>query len=224
MCVIFYQTTKQDIMTKEEFENMATRNRDGMGWMALIDGKVIYQKGYFDVDKFYSDYIKLRNTKGCTEIACHFRIGTGSKVDVANCHPFPITKNKNRIKKSNGNADVCIMMNGIIGHSTSEFSDTALYVMNNLKHYYDLDNRFWLHFNRQREKLFNNEISGNRFVFMSREGSKLFGDGWTDYKGKCQVSNRLWIPNKRYDYGFYKMPSGKTHRSYIDYLLDSVVD
>lgn len=231
MCVIFYQTTKQPKMTYDEFVDMAIRNRDGMGWMAIIDDKVVYKKGYFDVNKFYEDYLKLRATKGCTEIACHFRIGTGSSVDKANCHPFPITKNKNRIKSTMGSADVCIMMNGIIGNSTKEFSDTALYVMNNLKSYYDFDNRFWLNFDKRNLMLFENEISGNRFIFMSKEGSKLFGSGWTDYEGKCQVSNRYWIRKTNTDFEnyyctdytrFYSDNCSK-HKSYIDYLESGVV-
>lgn len=50
---------------------------------------------------------------------------------------------------------------------------------------------------RQREIIFENEIYGCRFVFMSRDGSRLFGKGWSDYKGKAQISNRHWIPKTK---------------------------
>ena len=109
---------------------------------------------------------------------------------------------KKRIKSSHGTADVCIMMNGIIGDSTKEFSDTALYTMNNLKSYWDTDKRFYKHFNRQQQILFDNEISGCRFAFMDKNTCDLFGYGWSDYEGKCSVSNKYWIPVK-YDYSYY---------------------
>lgn len=197
MCVIFYQTKEQELFTYDEFKEAALTNPHGMGWMANIGGHVCYKKGYFNVNQFYDDYVELRRNPELVDIALHFRIGTGSAIDVANCHPFPITSNPKRIKKSKGICDVGVMMNGIIGKSTTEFSDTALYVMKNLKMYYDNDRRFFLNMSRQREIIFENEIYSCRFVFMSRDGSKLFGKGWSDYNGKAQVSNRHWIPKTK---------------------------
>lgn len=246
MCVIFYQTKEQTSFTYEEIQNAALTNPDGMGLM-WNDGKSIkFRKGYFNVKKFYDDYISIRKMPTTKDIALHFRIGTGSNVDVANCHPFPITSVNKRLKAKQGSCDVGVMMNGIIGSSTKEFSDTALYVRDNLKEYYDIDRRFFLHFSKRGEMLFENEIHGCRFVLMSKEGTKLFGVGWSDYEGKGMVSNRYWIPVKHdfnwyeYMYGndydsyddwytsrmanrFSKKKSEKRHRSYIDTLMDEVV-
>ena len=194
MCVIFYQTKEQPLFTYEEILNASLTNPYGMCLM-WNDGKSIkYRKGYFNVDKFYADYVEIKNAPTTGDVALHFRIGTGSAVDVANCHPFPITKVEKRIRASKGHCDVGVMMNGIIGKSTKQFSDTALYVMKNLKEYYDIDRRFFLHFSKRGEQLFENEIHGCRFVLMSKEGTKLFGVGWSDYEGKAMVSNRYWIP------------------------------
>ena len=122
---------------------MALTNPDGMGLM-WNDGKSIkYKKGYFNVDDFYNDYVAIKNDPKTKDVAVHFRIGTGSAIDIANCHPFPITSVPKRIKSRKGSCDVGVMMNGIIGKSTKEFSDTALYVMSNLKEYYDIDRRFF---------------------------------------------------------------------------------
>ena len=196
MCVIFYQTKEQPLFTYEEIQNAALTNPHGMGLM-WNDGKSIkYRKGYFNVADFYDDYVDIKENPTTQDIALHFRIGTGSAIDVANCHPFPITRVEKRIRASKGHCDVGVMMNGIIGKSTQRYSDTALYVMNNLKTYYDRDRRFFLHFNKKTEMLFENEIHGCRFVLMSKEGTKLFGYGWSDYEGKAMVSNRYWIPTK----------------------------
>lgn len=203
MCVCALQTKEQKNFTYDEIRNMMQKNPDGAGLM-WNDGKSIkYRKGYFDVDSFYDDYVAIRALPTTKEIAIHARIGTGSNVDVANCHPFPITSVPKRIKSSHGSCDVGVMMNGIIGSSTKEFSDTALYVMKNLKSYYDRDRRFFLHFSKNNEKLFENEIHGCRFILMSKEGSKLFGYGWSDYEGKAMVSNRYWIPKPISNLSYY---------------------
>lgn len=194
MCVIFYQTKGQPLFTYEEIQNAAITNPDGMGLM-WNDGKSIkFRKGYFNVADFYDDYVDIKENPTTQDMALHFRIGTGSAVDVANCHPFPITKVEKRIRASKGSCDVGVMMNGIIGKSTKQFSDTALYVMHNLKYYYDIDRRFFLHFNKRGNELFESEIAGCRFVLMCKDGTKLFGKGWSDYEGKGMVSNRYWIP------------------------------
>ena len=217
MCVIFYQTTKQPSFTYEEIQNAALTNPDGMGLM-WNDGKSIkFKKGYFNVNDFYNDYVNIKNNPKISEVALHFRIGTGSNVNIANCHPFPITSVPKRIKAKQGSCDVGVMMNGIIGSSTKEFSDTALYVMHNLKEYYDIDRRFFLHFNKRGEMLFENEIHGCRFVLMSKEGTKLFGVGWSDYEGKGMVSNRYWIPKKTYTYDWYSYMYGRDYDSYDDW-------
>lgn len=251
MCVIFYQTKKDALFSHEDFKNAAKTNPHGMGWMANVDGIIKYKKGYFDVDEFYKDYLALRKEKGLVDISLHFRIGTGSAIDVANCHPFPISSVPKRIKSAQGHCDIGVMMNGIIGDSTKEFSDTALYVMNNLKNYYNHDRRFYLHFNKRTEMLFENEIHGCRFVLMSKDGTRLFGLGWSKYENKGQVSNRHWIPIKKTNFNWYsymygeddygrcydsydawyvkqrsKRFSKKTtegrHKSYIDELMEGV--
>lgn len=246
MCVCALQTKEQASFTYDEFENMALTNPHGMGMM-WNDGKSIkYKKGYFNVKDFYDDYVAVRENPKTQEIAVHFRIGTGSNIDVANCHPFPITSVPKRIKSKQGSCDVGVMMNGVIGESTKEFSDTALYVMKNLKKYYNFDRRFFLHFNKRSKMLFENEIHGNRFILMSKEGTKLFGIGWSDYNGKAMVSNRYWIPKIKTTYDLYSYlyddydayddwyaqraakrfsnkKGEKRHRSYIDELMEGVV-
>lgn len=247
MCVIFYQTKNQTPFTATEIRNAALTNPHGMGLMWNDGNSIKYQKGYFNVNDFYNDYIAIKNNPKTKEIALHFRIGTGSAIDIANCHPFPITSVPKRIKSAKGSCDIGVMMNGIIGKSTKEFSDTALYVMKNLKSYYDIDRRFFLHFNKRTEALFENEIHGCRFVLMSKEGTKLFGVGWSDYEGKGWVSNRNWIPKPKKEYNWYnymygdeydsyndwyasrtakrfaKKKSESRHKSYIDYLSEEVV-
>lgn len=250
MCICALQTKEQKNFTFDEINNMMLTNPHGAGIM-WNDGKSIkYRKGFFDSKDFYDFYVSIRDLSTTQDVAIHARIGTGSNIDVANCHPFPITSIPKRIKSSHGSCDVGVMMNGIIGSSTKEFSDTALYVMKNLKEYYDIDRRFFLHFSKRGEQLFENEIHGCRFVLMSKEGTKLFGVGWSDYEGKGMVSNRYWIPKKNiysdwysYMYGdndyiydsyddyyvaraskrFSKKKNETRHKSYIDALLEEVV-
>lgn len=249
MCVIAVQTKSQPILTYDEIRLMCDHNPHGFGLMWNDGRQCHYKKGYFDINSFYNDYVALKNNRKVGDIALHMRIATGSNIDVANCHPFPITSVKKRIKSSHGTADVCIMMNGIIGDSTKELSDTAIYTMHNLKSYYDSDSRFYKHFSRQQKILFDNEISGCKFAFMDKDSCDLLGYGWSDYEGKAEVSNRYWIPYKKtsdyysslWDYfddydvdlpwsdkpakatRFATKKSDKRHKSYIDYLNEAVV-
>ena len=252
MCVIFYQTKEQALFTYNEILNASLINPHGMGLMWNDGVSIKFKKGYFNVEDFFNYYFKIKNDPKTRELALHFRIGTGSNIDVANCHPFPITSVNKRLKASKGSCDVGVMMNGIIGASTKEFSDTAIYVRDVLKRYYDTDRRFFLNFSKRTEMLFENEIHGCRFVLMSKEGTRLFGIGWSDYEGKAWVSNRYWIPKKPvkkntfnwYDYNyaskdsydsyddwyvrraskrFAKSKNDSRHKSYIDKLMESVV-
>lgn len=248
MCVCALQTKNQVSFTYDEIKNMMKRNPDGAGLMWNDGVSIKYRKGYFNVNDFYDDYVAIRALPTTQDIAIHARIGTGSNIDVANCHPFPITSVKKRLKASHGSCDVGVMMNGIIGNSTKELSDTALYILSNLKPYYDTDRRFFLHFTKQQNILFENEIHGCRFILMSKEGSKLFGVGWSNYKDKGMVSNRYWIPKTTSDYyssiwkyldtyddldelpwsdkptkakRFATQAKETRHKSYIDYLNEA---
>lgn len=248
MCVIAVQKKTDRDLTYSDIFNMCSKNPDGFGLMWNTGKQCLYKKGYFDVEKFYDDYIDLRKNPKVNDIALHMRIGTGSNIDVANCHPFPITSVKKRIKSSHGSCDVGIMMNGIIGDSTAEFSDTALYTMNILKPWYDTDKRFYKHFSRKQKTLFENEICGCRFVFMDKDNFNLFGKGWSTYEDKAEVSNKYWMPFNFYHGGYYyssytdydddflpwsdyvskkakrfSTKNNKRHKSYIDYLEEGVI-
>lgn len=235
MCVIMYQTKNQPTIDRETMKHMFDHNPDGGGIM-WTDGKTAqYIKGFFNFDEMYNKYVELKNKKNTLEIACHMRIATGSVVDATMCHPFPITSNKSRLKRSSGHADTLIMHNGILFKSTKELSDTALYVLNNLKTRWDADRRWYIDFTPTQLKLFENEITGNRLCVMSADGTRLFGH-WSDYKGLCKVSNLNWDYEPKwsqyepyfndYEIGYYESkrfstPKGKKHKSYIDYLMEA---
>ena len=244
MCVIAVQTKNQPNLTYDEVRAMCKQNPHGFGIMWNDGKKTYYRKGFFEIKEFYNFYITIRQDTKVCDVALHMRIGTGSNIDVANCHPFPISSVPKRIKSAKGTADVCIMMNGIIGSSTKEFSDTALYTMNTLKMYYNSDVRFYKHFTRKQRLLFDNEIHGCRFAFMDRNSCDLFGVGWSDYNGKAMVSNRHWVWNTNSYQSYYRnsddsyyydwwttrnstrfatKKSDKRHKSYIDYLQETVV-
>lgn len=223
MCVCALQTKEQENFTFDEINNMMLTNPHGAGIMWNDGVSIKFRKGFFDAKAFYDFYISIRKMKTTKDVAIHARIGTGSNIDVANCHPFPITSVNKRLKAAKGSCDVGVMMNGIIGASTKEFSDTAIYVRDVLKRYYDVDRRFFMHFNDRTEMLFENEIYGCRFILMSKEGSKLFGMGWSDYEGKAWVSNRHWIPVKTnfnwYNYMYGNDDYGKTYDSYDSWYV-----
>lgn len=220
MCVIAVQNKKQKELTYDEIMAMCSHNPDGFGIMWNDGITCHYKKGYFNADDFYDDYVEIKENKRTNNVALHMRIATGSNVDIANCHPFPITSLKKRLKKSKGTCDVAIMMNGIIGESTKELSDTALYVMKNLKPWYDKDCRFYNHFTKRQLRMFENEIHGCRFAFMDKKDSKLFGNGWSNYDDKAMVSNRYWIPVSYNNYLNFEKYYGGMYNYHDSYYND----
>ena len=61
MCVIFYQTKEQALFTYDEVLNASLTNPDGMGLMWNDGLSIKYKKGYFNVNEFYDDYVKIKN-------------------------------------------------------------------------------------------------------------------------------------------------------------------
>lgn len=242
MCVIVYSPRNKETISKELLKAMFDANPDGAGLMWQANDKVNWYKGIFNFDRLYEAYLSLRADREVKDIVIHCRIATGSAVDGAHCHPFPVTSSEKRLKTLHGTTDVCMMHNGILGSSTYDMSDTMLFDVKELKPRWDRDNRWYLRRKGRRELEF--LITGNRMVLMDAHHTELFGR-WKTYNG-YDVSNtnftyRLKSNKSFYDYydiddddaydrGYVYTPTrnvnrfytqkGKQHKSYIDLLYE----
>ena len=99
MCIAILN--RSGVLSKETFITCHNNNPDSMGLVYAKRGKLYIKKELDDVDKFYSQYEKIRKSFDGL-IAIHFRIGTSGKIDLENCHPFLV------------NSKLAIIHNGVL--------------------------------------------------------------------------------------------------------------
>lgn len=153
-------------------------NKDGAGFVAVSDGRLIVDKGYFSFDSFreaYLPYVGLQS-------AIHFRWATHGKTDVANCHPFSITD------------DLALIHNGVLPIQCNEdknMSDTWHYVHHILRPMAERDPDFFV----QPEVIFMGEaaIKGSKFVFLRSDGEVSI---WNEEDGHW--ASDIWYSNCSY--------------------------
>lgn len=114
MCIAILKPKDKSI-NKEILEACHDRNKDGMGFAYVNNGKIIIKK-FMDFDKFYKEYLDVENI---SNMLIHFRIATHGNVEVNNCHPFKL------------NDRMALIHNGIIsgyGSKTDNKVDTQDFI------------------------------------------------------------------------------------------------
>lgn len=114
MCIAILKP-KDKTISKEILEACHSRNKDGIGFAYVNNGKVIIKK-FMDFDKFYKEYLDV---EGISNMLIHFRIATHGNVEVNNCHPFKL------------NDRMALIHNGIIsgyGSKTDNKVDTQDFI------------------------------------------------------------------------------------------------
>jgi hypothetical protein len=126
MCIIVVIPYGEKIPSKKVFKTCAENNKDGMGFMYRKNNVVKIKKGYFNVDQFYNDVKKIKNS----EICLHFRYSTHGKISAGNCHPFPLSNDVNDLTNTKIDCEIGIAHNGIISGMTvdTDLSDTMVFI------------------------------------------------------------------------------------------------
>lgn len=196
MCVIAYKSRSahlSDGVVRQMFE----RNPDGAGFMYPKDGKVFFEKGFFNADAL------LRRFHACVSegmpAIVHCRITTHGETCPGLCHPFPVVRKHAKEFKQTGSAFLCMAHNGIIperawwwfADPNGKDSDTSAYVR-----------KLWLNglrglpSERQAEEIAA-ETGGSRLAFMDGSGDVRLLGNWEKVGG-------IWYSNLHhfYRYGF----------------------
>jgi len=104
-------------ITYKNFLNYSQRNPDGFGLMYINNEKLVIFKT-MEREKLWRKYIKIYSDFNKTSvIGIHFRLGTGGKTNIENCHPFKVNDN------------IAMMHNGVFSMvtSTPDYSDTYIF-------------------------------------------------------------------------------------------------
>jgi predicted glutamine amidotransferase len=120
MCLIVCKPIGRDLPGDNELKSWFNTHPDGMGMMFNTpDNKVHILKGAMNIEEMLTLHtrmvtlIKPADPKNIN-IVYHFRQATHGSVKPGNCHPFPITKDKDKLRATEIITDRGIVHNGVI--------------------------------------------------------------------------------------------------------------
>jgi len=205
MCIIIAKPKNQELPKEEHIINGESNNRDGMGLCFRKDGsnEVVIKKGFEKIKELVS-FVKT-NIKKEDTLVIHFRKATSGLTDGGNCHPFPITKNGDDLRKLNITSKVAMAHNGVIsGYGYNEtYSDTQRFIMDIMSEKSVIENLG----NSGIQKLILNRIGVDRLAILYGTGKiRIFGD-WYIEDG-IMFSNTSY-KTKRVEYNTYKNDTPK---------------
>jgi predicted glutamine amidotransferase len=201
MCIIVYAPKDVEV-EKTTLRNCFDNNSDGAGIMYQKNDNVVISKGYMTFASFWEAWEKIPVR---FDRVAHFRIATSGKITEGVCHPFPICKNYNEMKKTKQVTPLAIAHNGILSRYSptaamkSEYSDTMAFVK--------------LTLSPLRSLLFMDAVqnliseTGSKFAIMSGNQVSLIGN--------FEQSGGAFFSNTTYKYGraVYTKTDWKSYRS-----------
>lgn len=200
MCII--AVIPKMINIKESvLENCFDANPDGAGIMYQREGKVMIDKGFMTWRSFIKAWNKIPND---VDRVIHFRIATSGKVEGGNCHPFPVSRDFNAMRKTKQYARMAVAHNGILSEYAPKegmkcnYSDT----MNFIKLVIDPLRSV---INKPEIQEFIGKATSNKFAIMTPTDTYIIGD-FNESEG-CFFSNysyikRTYLFDSNIDYGY----------------------
>ena len=134
MCIIVIKPKDRALPTWATLETCFCLNPDGAGFMYNDkNGHVQIRKGFMtwnDFKRAFKEEKKLFDWRSAT-VVFHFRIKTHGEVSRECCHPFPISTDLNRLRKTETSSRFGIAHNGVISgmKTDARTSDTMAYIM-----------------------------------------------------------------------------------------------
>ena len=185
-CIIVIKVKGVELPKEEHLRNCALRNKDGTGVAFIKEGEteIRIKKDFENLDKFIKwFYDNIKKEDVCI---IHFRFATHGLVDIGNRHPFPITKNKEMLRKSELICQMAVAHNGVIssyGHH-EKFSDTQKFILDILSDDVVKNNIS----NPAVQKLISNFLSGDRLAILLTTGAVYTWGNW-EKEGELFYSN-----------------------------------
>ena len=198
MCIIIAKPAGIALPPEETLKHCAEKNKDGIGIAYTFNGMVKIKKDFNDLEAFKSFLNKNITDRDACLI--HFRIATTGKVNVSNCHPFPLTSRRKRLTAPESTTDIAVAHNGTFddlkGHK--KYSDTLLFIRNILS---DSIIRNNLHSTAIQE-LINGYIDNSKLAIMNRMGDILRFGTFYPHEGLF-YSNAGYKPYEVTEYRHY---------------------
>ena len=202
MCLIAVKKQGVKLPDKTQLENGYKNNPDGVGVAILRnnENRIYIKKDFNDFDDFYKWAGKNIDINDLAII--HFRLATSGKVDIGNRHPFPITRNKLLLRKTELLCNFAVAHNGILSDYSvkdKKYSDTQKFILDILAGLkYKLDNEAIL-------KLIKNYIGSDKLAIINAIHRKLIligeyiednGIFWSNNGYKDIYKKHIWDKNE----------------------------
>lgn len=208
MCIAVYSTKGNDVPDRSTLEMCFNANPDGAGFAFNTDnGQVRIRKGFMDFESFIGEFERHKDKYGFRDrgVLMHFRIATHGAQDMANCHPFPITSNQKKLRKTETDSEYACVHNGII-HLTSDIarkekknSDTMIFVRDYLS--LIASNRHWFDTPSNTELIHN--LIDSKMAILNGKGDIIATPGFEKGADGNYYSNDSYMGT--YSYGLYDL-------------------
>ena len=177
MCLIVVKPKDIDLPKEAYLLHAAKRNSDGQGLAYVKKGeKTVRLKKDFATAEQLIAYMNENITKE-DDLVIHFRLATHGLKDEGNCHPFPITKNKLLLRKTELECKSIMAHNGVLSQynreDDTELSDSQRFVLEILSDSVVKENLQ----SAAIQRLVTDFLGGDRLVVLNSKGELiLFGD------------------------------------------------
>ena len=186
MCIIAVKAKGIELPKEAHLRNCENRNKDGIGIALIKDGttEIRIKKDFKDINEFipwFYDNVKVEDT-----CMVHYRLATHGLKDVGNRHPFPVTKNKELLRKPEVICQIAMVHNGVISQYGThvKFSDTQKFVLDILSDEAIKNNIT----NPAVQKLISHFLGGDRLAIMLANGEIFLWGSW-ETEGEIKYSN-----------------------------------
>ena len=190
MCIAIIKNKNVKMPDKDILKICFDNNSDGAGFAFYRNGLIHIKKGFFTFNGFM-EAIDKANIKSEEPMLIHFRVATHGKINIDNCHPFPVTNKFSKMIFPNiiTNDDVMVHNGKLdIGITSSMYSDS----MHMAKALYQLDRTYYKDLIDYLIKPTEKNKRGNRIAILTHNGEiEKYGIGWIKDKN-------IWYSNDSY--------------------------
>ena len=187
MCLIVVKEKGKDLPKEEYLRNGNFKNSDGIGIAYLKENtNIIKIKKDFDCFWDLNEFLTKNITKEDILII-HFRWATHGLKDKGNRHPFPIVKDKEKIRKIIMDSKMVMAHNGVLRQfgDNDTFSDTQQFILEILSDKVVKENIK----NSGIQLLINEFLGGDRMVTLRNNGEIWYFGDWEKDDNDIQYSN-----------------------------------
>lgn len=190
MCLIAIKKQGSKLPKEKHLRAAERRNPDGIGVMTWKPGEKVVRikKDFKNVGELLE--WQAANVKEEDIYVVHFRYATHGVKDAGNRHPFPVTQEKELLRKTNLSCSAAVAHNGVLSNVPRHqlYSDTQKFVLSVLGSPSIINNIA----DRAVQLLIADFIGGDRVVVLLGDGSMYRFGNWVK-KGGILYSNEGFI-------------------------------